>query len=97
MCFSIDYVAVDKNLNFYEYVFDLCKIAGRKLSILARLTNYMSFEKKKILLKAFVESKFEYCPLRWVFHCRRANSKINNIHERAQLYTKVVSYHSKSY
>ena len=47
MCFSIDYVVVDKNLNFYEYVFDLCKIAGRKLSILARLTNYMSFEKKK--------------------------------------------------
>ena len=44
------------------YVFDLCKKAGRKLSILPRLSHYMSFE-KKILLKAFVESQSGYCPL----------------------------------
>ena len=66
-----------------EYVFDLCKKAGRKLSVLARLSNYMSFEKRKILLKAFVESQFGYCPLTWMFHGRRANSKINHIHDRA--------------
>ena len=41
----------------------------------------MSFEKK--LLKAFVESQFGYFPLPWMFHGRRANSKINHIHERA--------------
>ena len=34
----------------------LCaKKAGRKLSVLSKISNYMSFEKKKILLKAFVE------------------------------------------
>ena len=38
------------------------KKAGRKLSDLARLSNYMSFRKRKILLKAFVESQFGYCP-----------------------------------
>ena len=76
-------VVIDRNLNFDEYVFDLCKKAGRKLSVLARLSNCMSFEKRKILLKAFVESQFGYCPLTWMFHGRRANSKINNIHERA--------------
>ena len=76
-------VVIDRNLNFDEYVFDLCKKAGRKLSVLARLSNYMSFEKRKILLKAFVESQFGYCPLTWMFHGRRANSKINHIHERA--------------
>ena len=43
-------VVIDRNLNF-----DLCKKTGRKLSVLARLSNYMSFEKIKILLKAFVE------------------------------------------
>ena len=46
-------------------------------------SNYMSFEKRKILLKAFVESQFGYCPLTWMCHGRRANSKINHIHERA--------------
>ena len=50
-------VIIDRNLNFDEYVFDLCKKAGRKLSVLARLSNYMSFEERKILLKAFVESQ----------------------------------------
>ena len=61
-------------------VFDLCKKAGRKLSALARLSNCVSFEKRKILLKAFVESRFGYCPLTWMFHGRRVNSKINHIH-----------------
>ena len=56
-------VVIGGNLNFDEYVFDLCKKASRKLSVLARLSNYMSFEKRKILLKAFVESQFGYCPL----------------------------------
>ena len=40
-------VVIDRNLNFDEYVFDLCKKAGRKLSVLARLSNYTSFEKRK--------------------------------------------------
>ena len=76
-------VVIDRNLNFDEYIFDLCKKAGKKLSVLARLSNYISFEETKILLKAFVESQFGYCPLIWMFHGRRANSKINHIHERA--------------
>ena len=76
-------VVIDRNLNFDEYFFDLSKKAGRKLSVLARLSNYMSFEKIKILLKAFVESQFGYCPLTWMFHGKRTNSKINHIHERA--------------
>ena len=76
-------VVIDRNLNFDEYVFDLCKKAGTELSVLARLSNYMSFEKRKILLKAFVESQFGYWPLTWTFHGRRVNSKIDHIHERA--------------
>ena len=76
-------VVIDRNLNFNEYVFNLCKKADRKLSVLARFLDYMSFEKRKFLLKAFVKSQFGYCPLTWVFHGRRENSKINHIHERS--------------
>ena len=43
----------------------------------------MSFGKRRILLKAFAKSQFGYCLLTWMFYGRRANSKINNIHERA--------------
>ena len=61
----------------------LCKKADRKLSALSRISNYMGFEKKTILLKAFVESQFGYCPLTWMFYSRKANSKINHIYEKA--------------
>ena len=76
-------LTIDRNLNFDDYVTTLCKKAGRKLSALSRISNYMSFEKKRILLKAFVESQFGYSPLTWMFHSRKANAKINHIHERA--------------
>ena len=62
----------------------LCaKKLAEKLSALSRISNYMSFEKKRILLKAFVESQFEYCPLTWMFYSRKPSSKINHIHERS--------------
>ena len=39
-------LTIDRNLNFDDRVFTLCKKAGRKLSALSRILNYMSFEKK---------------------------------------------------
>ena len=35
------------------------------------------------LMKAFIESQFNFCPLIWMFHSRIMNNKINRIHERA--------------
>ena len=43
----------------------------------------MSFDKKRILLKAFITSQFNYCPLVWMCHSRGLNNRINNLHERA--------------
>ena len=34
-------------------------------------------------MRAFIMSQFSYCPLIWMFHDRRVNTKINYIHERA--------------
>ena len=42
----------------------------------------MSSEKKRVLMKAFIESQFSFCPLIWMFHGRKVNSKINHLHER---------------
>ena len=36
-----------------------------------------------ILLKAFIESQFNYCPLVWMFHSRTLNNRINKLHEKA--------------
>ena len=44
----------------------------------------LSFDKKRILFKAFFESQFKYCPLVWMFHSREVNQRINRLRERAQ-------------
>ena len=41
----------------------------------------MSFKQKRIFMKTFVESQFGYCPLIWIFHSRKVNSKINHLQE----------------
>ena len=43
----------------------------------------MSFEKRKLLMKSFIEAQFSYCPLTWMFHDRWITQKINRLHERA--------------
>ena len=43
---------IDRNLNFDNYVITSCKKADRKLSALSRISNYMSFEKKKNSFKS---------------------------------------------
>ena len=43
----------------------------------------MSEEKLRILMKTFIESQFNYCPLLWMFHSRNINKRINSLHERA--------------
>ena len=65
-------LTIDRNLNFDDHVFSLCKKVGRKLSTLSRISNCMNFEKeKRILLKGFVESQFGYCPLTGLFLVER--------------------------
>ena len=41
---------VDRNLHFNEYVSLLCKKAGKKLSVLARLSNFMNIKQRRVLL-----------------------------------------------
>ena len=43
----------------------------------------MSCDKLRILMKAFIESQFGYCPLIWMFYSRTLINAINKIHERA--------------
>ena len=76
-------VTIDNKLNFYEHVDNICKKANNKLQALARIAKYLSPDKLRIIMKTFIESQFNYCPLTWMFHSRQLNSKINKLHERA--------------
>ena len=74
---------LSRYLKFDQNVLKLCSKANQKLSALSRMAKLLSFNKRKTLFKAFVESQFKYCPIVWMFHSRRTNNKINRLHERA--------------
>ena len=76
-------VEIDRTLSFDEYITSLCKKAGKKLSVLTKLSNFMCTNKKRVLMKSFIGSQFGYCPLIWMFHSRGVNNKINHLHERS--------------
>ena len=43
----------------------------------------MNLAQRRLIMNAFIFSQFGYCPLVWVFHSRKRNIHINNIHEGA--------------
>ena len=61
----------------------MCNKASQKLNALARFVPYMEVAKKRVLMKAFISSQFNYCPLVWMLHSRSLNRRINRIHERS--------------
>ena len=76
-------IKIDTKLSFENHVSSLRKKASQKLHALARIVNHMDLNKHKCLMKAFVTSQFNYCPLIWMFHNRELNNRLNRIHERA--------------
>ena len=76
-------IKIDKNLNFNEHVSKLTKKGNQKLHALARISKYLCKDKLKVIMKTFINSQFNYCPLTWMFHNRTLNNKINRLHERA--------------
>ena len=76
-------VTIDSKLRFKKHVTDLIKKGNQKLHALARISQYLCKDKLKLIMRTFIESRFNYCPLIWMFHSRTLNSKINKLHERA--------------
>ena len=76
-------ITIDLQLNFDNHLSTICNKMSRKTNALRRIANYMSLEKRHIMMKTFIESQFNYFPLIWMFHSRTINNKINRLHERA--------------
>ena len=72
-------ITTDNKLTFDSHVKSMCRKAGQKLSALARISPYLETDKKELLFKSMVKSKFNYCPLVWMFRSRKANNLINKI------------------
>ena len=53
------------------------------LNAIGRMQKYMGFNEKEVLLKSFVQSNFNYCPLALHFCSSKSLKKIEKIQERA--------------
>ena len=53
----------------------------RTFRAFARVTPYMTLEKKKIVMNSFFNAQLNYCPLIWMLHSRKNNNKIRHLHE----------------
>ena len=75
-------IKIDQEFNFNEHVTSLCKKASQKLNALSRIAFAMTFDQRRLIVNSFINSQFSYCPIIWMFHNRKLNQRINQIHER---------------
>ena len=75
-------VTVDGNFTFEKHINELCKKGNQKLHALTPCAKYTSTEKRRTLFKAFVVSRFNYCPLVWKFYTKELNNRKNSLHEK---------------
>ena len=83
-------IQIDSDLTFDEHISSICNKVCKKINVLSRLVNYMPFDKRRMVMKAFIKSHFNYCPLIWMFHSRTLNNKINRLHERALIIVQII-------
>ena len=76
-------VTIDYKLNFNDHVTNICKKQAKSFMHFARIAKYLDSNKLRIIMKSFIDSQFNYCPLTWMFHSRTLNNRINKLHERA--------------
>ena len=59
-------LTIDSSLPFNKNINSSCEKASAKLNALARISNYMNLPKRRIIMKSFITSRFDYCPLIWI-------------------------------
>ena len=91
---GVPHESVLRPLLFNIYLYDLfstlkhinvskiCSKASRKLTVLDKMSKFLTFEKRKTIIKTFFDSQFKYCPLIWMFHNQYINNKVNSSHEK---------------
>ena len=76
-------VQIDNHMNFHYHVDQLCRKAARQLNALARIHRLLDSESKLAIVRSFIASNFNYCPLVWHFCGSKLTKKMEGILKRA--------------
>ena len=75
-------LTIDDKLKFDAHIDKLCKTARSKLHALRRIRTFLTLEQAKLLASSFVNTKFWYAPIIWMFASKNSMLKVNEIHRR---------------
>ena len=56
-------ILIESEISFDQHISSICNKARKKLHALGRFATFKLFNKLRTLMKAFIESQFNYCPL----------------------------------
>ena len=70
-------ILIDSELSFDQHISSICSKASKKLHALGCIATFMSFSNRRALMKLFIESQVNYCPLILMLRSRTMNNKIN--------------------
>ena len=56
-CEKLRGILIDRYLSFDKHIKSLCRKAGQKLNTLARISNYLTHDQKRLLLNSIIKSK----------------------------------------
>ena len=63
-CEKLLEIKIDSSLKFGKYISYFWNKISKQLNALCQVTGYMSLEKRRIVMKTFVEPQFNYCLLK---------------------------------
>ena len=74
-------ITIDNELKFHSHIFYMCSKAKKKLSVLCKLKNTLTFQQRRILFKSFFEAQFKYCSFtsKLDFQILRINTTLKGI------------------
>ena len=64
-------ITIDNKLAFKKHIENICRTAQCKLHALTCIRKYFTLDKAIFLVNTFINSKFNYAPLIWMF-CTKA-------------------------
>ena len=76
-------ITIDNKLNFDSHIGKICKISGKKLNALSRISTFLNKDQKRIIFNAMIRHQFRYCPLIWMLSSRQSSNLTNKVHGRS--------------
>ena len=73
---------MDDKLNINLHISNICRSAANQLTALIQLS-CLNFNAKRVLIKSYIISNFNYCPKLWIFSTAKFLTKIESLQKRA--------------